>query len=41
MSTLIIPASERRLSSRTSLHETVSQTFSMAWRALKKMQRNP
>ena len=41
MSTLIIPASERRLSPRSSLAETVSQTFSMAWRALKKMQRNP
>jgi ABC-2 type transport system permease protein len=26
---------------RTSLTETVSQTFSMAWRALKKMRRNP
>ncbi len=26
---------------RTSLAETVSQTFSMAWRALKKMRRNP
>src|SRR5215470_15273431 len=41
MSTLIIPASERRLTPHTSLSETVSQTFSMAWRALKKMQRNP
>jgi daunorubicin/doxorubicin transport system permease protein len=41
MSTLIIAATDRRLSPYTSLGETVSQTFSMAWRALKKMQRNP
>src|SRR5882757_8673495 len=41
MSTLIIPAAGRRLSPSTSPRETVSQTFSMAWRALKKMQRNP
>jgi ABC-2 type transport system permease protein len=41
MSTLIVPATARRLSPRTSLQETISQTFSMAWRALKKMQRNP
>jgi len=30
-----------RARSRVSLGETVSQTFSMAWRALKKMRRNP
>jgi daunorubicin/doxorubicin transport system permease protein len=41
MSTLIIPAAERRLNPHTSLGETASHTFSMAWRALKKMQRNP
>lgn len=41
MSTMIIPASERILTSHTALGETVSQTFSMAWRALKKMKRNP
>jgi ABC-2 type transport system permease protein len=41
MSTLIIPAAGRRLTPYTSPRETVSQTFSMAWRALKKMQRNP
>jgi ABC-2 type transport system permease protein len=39
--TLIVPAHERTLNSHTSFRETVSQTFSMAWRALKKMQRNP
>jgi ABC-2 type transport system permease protein len=41
MTTMIIPATGRRLTTHTSLRETVSQTFSMAWRALKKMQRNP
>jgi ABC transporter DrrB family efflux protein len=41
MSTLIIPASERRLSAYTSPRDTISHTVSMAWRALKKMQRNP
>jgi ABC-2 type transport system permease protein len=41
MSTLIVPASARQLSPHTSLRETVNQTLSMAWRALKKMQRNP
>jgi ABC-2 type transport system permease protein len=41
MSTMIIPAAGRRLTPHTPLSETVSQTFSMAWRALKKMQRNP
>jgi ABC-2 type transport system permease protein len=41
MTTLILPATQRRLSPRPSLPETLSQTFSMAWRALKKMQRNP
>jgi ABC-2 type transport system permease protein len=41
MSIMIIPASERILTSHTALGETASQTFSMAWRALKKMQRNP
>ncbi len=41
MSTMIIPANARRLTTHTALSETVSQTFSMAWRALKKMQRNP
>ncbi|NUT20690.1 MAG: ABC transporter permease [Hamadaea sp.] len=41
MTTLIIPASERRLSGHTSLADTVTHTMSMAWRALKKMQRNP
>jgi ABC-2 type transport system permease protein len=41
MSTMIIPASERILTAHTGLGETASQTFSMAWRALKKMQRNP
>lgn len=41
MSTMIVPASERQLTSHTALRETLSQTFSMAWRALKKMQRNP
>ncbi len=30
-----------RARSRTSLAETISQTLSMAWRALKKMRRNP
>ena len=33
--------SARRLSSRPSLQETIAQTFAMAWRALKKMRRNP
>jgi ABC-2 type transport system permease protein len=32
---------QRPLSSRPSLQETVNQTFAMAWRALKKMRRNP
>jgi ABC-2 type transport system permease protein len=41
MTTLILPAAQRRLSPRASLPETLSQTFNMAWRALKKMQRNP
>src|SRR5512147_2490641 len=41
MSTMIIPATARQLTSHTSLNDTLSQTFSMAWRALKKMQRNP
>jgi ABC-2 type transport system permease protein len=41
MSTMIVPATARTLSTYTSLRETISQTFSMAWRALKKMQRNP
>src|SRR5689334_4878765 len=41
MTTMIVPATGRRLTTRTSLAETVSQTYSMAWRALKKMQRNP
>jgi ABC-2 type transport system permease protein len=41
MSTLILPATQRRLSTHASLRETIAQTFSMAWRALKKMQRNP
>jgi ABC-2 type transport system permease protein len=34
-------AAVARTRPRTSLAETVSQTFSMAWRALKKMRRNP
>ncbi len=34
-------AAVARARPRTSLGETVSQTFSMAWRALKKMRRNP
>jgi len=41
VTTMIIPAGERRLSPRPAIGETVSQTFTMAWRALKKMQRNP
>jgi len=41
MSTLILPAAQRRLSARPSLAETLGQTRDMAWRALKKMQRNP
>jgi ABC-2 type transport system permease protein len=41
MTTLIIPAAERRLSSRPAPVETLVQTLVMAWRALKKMQRNP
>src|SRR5262245_28053235 len=41
MTTLIIPAGQRRLSPRPALAETLSQTLVMAWRALKKMQRNP
>lgn len=41
MSTLIVPAHQRDLTSRTSGSQTVSQTVTMAWRALKKMQRNP
>jgi ABC-2 type transport system permease protein len=41
MSTLIVPAAGRRLSPYPSPGETVSQTLSMAWRALKKMRRNP
>jgi ABC-2 type transport system permease protein len=41
MSTLIVPATGRRLTAYTSPRETLSHTFSMAWRALKKMQRNP
>ncbi|MCP2329656.1 ABC-2 type transport system permease protein [Hamadaea flava] len=41
MTTMIIPASERQLSSHTSLTDTVTHTAAMAWRALKKMQRNP
>jgi ABC-2 type transport system permease protein len=39
MTTLVAPA--RRLSARPSPAETLSQTFCMAWRALKKMRRNP
>jgi ABC-2 type transport system permease protein len=34
-------AAVARTRQRSSLTETVSQTFSMAWRALKKMRRNP
>src|SRR3954454_21247869 len=34
-------AAVARTRARTSLAETVSQTFSMAWRALKNMRRNP
>lgn len=41
MTTLIVPASERKLRSRPSLQETFSQTMAMGWRALKKMRRNP
>jgi ABC-2 type transport system permease protein len=41
VTTTIIPVGQRRLSPRPALGETVSQTFTMAWRALKKMQRNP
>jgi daunorubicin/doxorubicin transport system permease protein len=41
MSTLVLPAAGRRLSPHPSLGETVGQTFSMAWRALRKMRRNP
>ena len=41
MSTMIVPAHARRLSTHPSLGDTLSQTVSMAWRALKKMQRNP
>src|SRR3954454_5292295 len=35
----VLPA--RPLSSRPSIRETATQTFAMAWRALKKMRRNP
>jgi ABC-2 type transport system permease protein len=35
------PAADRQLSARPSLQDTLTQTFAMAWRALKKMRRNP
>ena len=41
MTTLIVPATQRRLSPRPSARETFVETSVMAWRALKKMQRNP
>src|SRR5579871_2776426 len=41
MSVLTLPASGRELRERTSLGETLSQTFIMAWRALQKMLRTP
>jgi ABC-2 type transport system permease protein len=41
MTTLIVPATQRRLSPRPTARETLTETFVMAWRALKKMQRNP
>ena len=41
MTTLIVPATQRRLSPRPSARETLVETYVMAWRALKKMQRNP
>ena len=34
-------STERRLAPRPSLTDTVQQTLAMAWRALKKMRRNP
>jgi ABC-2 type transport system permease protein len=41
MSTLITPADQRVLSVRPTLSDTLNQTLAMAWRALKKMRRNP
>jgi len=41
MGVYIIPAAERQLRERPALSETISQMFTMAWRALKKMRRNP
>ena len=41
MSTLITPADQRVLTVRPTLSDTVNQTLAMAWRALKKMRRNP
>jgi ABC-2 type transport system permease protein len=35
------PVTERPLSVRPSVQDTLRQTFAMAWRALKKMRRNP
>ncbi|MFT4263613.1 MAG: ABC transporter permease [Nocardioides sp.] len=36
-----IETAKQRLTTRPTLNDTVSQTLTMAWRALKKMQRNP
>jgi ABC-2 type transport system permease protein len=41
MSTLIIPAAQRRLTARPAFRDTFTQSYAMAWRALKKMQRHP
>ena len=37
----VVPAEDRTLAPRVSAADTVSQTLSMAWRATKKMRRNP
>lgn len=39
--TRIVPASERRLKNRTSLQQTVQNTFTMAYRGLVKIRRTP
>jgi len=36
-----IATAKQRLTARPTLRDTISQTLTMAWRALKKMQRNP
>jgi ABC-2 type transport system permease protein len=41
MSVVALPATGRTLRDRTSLGEMLSQTVTMAWRALQKMLRTP